>query len=67
MHRIQTFLCRAPSHPTTIFSGEYVTVNTKSDFEDSTVAIEPRTDSKTYIESIGLRFNLLEWLEMSIK
>ena len=41
MHCIQTFLCRAPSHPTTIFPSEYVTMTTISDFEDSTVAIEP--------------------------
>ena len=26
MRHIQIFLCRAPSHPTTIFPGEYVTI-----------------------------------------
>ena len=56
IRRIQTFLCRAPSHPTTTFPGEYVTIKTISDFEDSTVAIEPRTDSKTYIYRIKLAF-----------
>ena len=35
----------------TIFLGEYVTIKSISDFEDSTAAIEPQTDSKTYVES----------------
>ena len=39
--------CSKPLCDKMLFPGEYVTVKTISDFEDSTVAIEPRTDSET--------------------
>ena len=44
--RISTYLCRAPSKHTTVFPGEFITVDVPNDFmENEKVVIEARIDS----------------------
>ena len=46
--RVCAHLCRAPSTKTTVFPGEFMTIDAPDDFEDNdTVILEPRGDSQS--------------------